>query len=244
MKLNFASFSATGKIRKNNEDHLHLDAVNGVFAVADGMGGGAEGEKASAMVCEALKSGESVDEAISRVNREIFEYARVRGFKQMGSTVALLRFEREGDRPPGGAWSRQATICHIGDSRVYRVRGGGAELLTCDHTVGSELEKTLKGGFAKRTNPLSHVLTRAIGTEKEVKCDWRKLNVEKGDLFLICSDGVHDVIETEELPGLIGGEASPVGDQVLSESVRRLSEKVLERGAPDNYSFILVSVEA
>ena len=253
MKLSYESFSATGKVRKNNEDHLHLDEANGVFAVADGMGGGAEGERASAMVCDALGAAardghagrvtlpekafsehvDAVGAAIAKANQDIFEYAGQRGFKQMGSTIALLMFE--------GGESKRAAICHIGDSRVYRVRGGAAELLTRDHTVGAELEKALgeetarggtralpTGGFAKRSNPLAHLLTRAIGTEKVVKCEWRKIDVEIGDTYLICSDGVHDVIETDELAGLL--------------TVEQLSAKVLERGAPDNYSFIIIRV--
>ena len=242
MKIVVKSFSAAGKVRKNNEDNLFTNLEKKVFAVADGMGGGAEGEKASAMVCSALEASmaaepfpkrvDAIGEAIEKVNCEIHDYAAGRGFKQMGSTIALLMLE--------GGESKRAAICHIGDSRVYRIRGKAAELLTRDHSVGEELamalgESKVGDTFTNRSNPLAHVLTRAIGTENKVKCEWRKLDVEAGDIYLICSDGVHDVIETDELPAIFTAED-------LEKTVQRLSEQVLQRGAPDNYSFVIVSI--
>lgn len=243
MKIEFDSITETGKVRKNNEDRVFCDAATGIFAVADGMGGGAEGERASAIVCQRLAgcSGDGefsarVDEvggAINAANREIFDYATARGFKQMGSTIALVMFE--------GGGSKRAAVCHIGDSRVYRVRDGRAELLTRDHSVGAELESALggrnfSGSFSQRSNPLAHVLTRAIGTGERVDCDWRKLDVEPGDVYVVSSDGVHDVVETEELAGLVAGADAPT-------ALRRIADTVVDRGAPDNYSLIIVKTE-
>lgn len=243
MKTTFDSFSATGKVRSNNEDHVFCDGKRGVFAVADGMGGGEQGEKASEIVCLALGSvkesaefAERMDSAESLIelaNREILDYARRRGFRQMGTTIALLLFE-------GGA-SKRAAVCHVGDSRVYRVRNGEVTQLTKDHSVGAELAATIGGregrAYARRSNSLSHVLTRAIGTEVAVRSEWRMLDVEPGDEYLICSDGVHDVIENEEIPSLISG-VEP------GDALKRLSDTVLERGAPDNYSMIIVRCDS
>ncbi len=145
MKIEYKSISETGKVRKNNEDHIFCDAAKGIFAVADGMGGGAQGEKASEIVCNELGNTKDSEKFSARIdaigvslataNRTIYDYAKENGFKQMGSTVALIVFE--------GGDSKRAAICHIGDSRVYRIRGGVAELFTCDHSLGAELAATL-----------------------------------------------------------------------------------------------------
>lgn len=231
--------SETGAVRKENEDHVFVDGANTLFCVADGMGGGSEGARASEIVCEELAkvaSGdfaariESVDAAIAAANARILRYAREKGFKQMGSTVALLAVD------PADVC--RAAICHVGDSRVYRVRGGTAELLTADHTIGGQLSAFAKGRQAdelkNRANPLAHVLTRAIGVEPKVSADWRKIDVRDGDLFLVCSDGVHDVISDAQVGEILSAALD------LDAAVKALSAQVVACGAPDNYSFVIV----
>lgn len=231
--------SETGAVRRENEDHVFVDDAKTLFCVADGMGGGSEGARASEIVCEELAkvaSGdfaaliEGVDAAIAAANDRIFRYAKDKGFRQMGSTVALLAVD------PADAC--RAAICHVGDSRVYRVRGGTAELLTADHTIGGQLSAFAKGRqvdeLKNRANPLAHVLTRAIGVEPKVTADWRKIDVRDGDLFLVCSDGVHDVISD----AMVGEILSAALD--LDAAVKALSAQVVACGAPDNYSFVIV----
>ena len=234
--------SETGKVRKDNQDAFFVDAAKTVFCVADGMGGGSEGATASRFVCEEVaKVAETpdltarmkaVDAAISAANARIRAYSLEKGFKQMGSTVAVLLVD------PVNV--RKGVICHVGDSRVDRVRDGAAELLTKDHTIGGQLSAFATGAQAadlkSRQNPLAHVLTRAIGVEEKVAGEWRKLDLEKGDRYLVCSDGVHDVVADS-----LVGEILTVS-QDLEEASGKLADEVVRNGAPDNYTYVLIAI--
>ena len=211
----------TGLARQDNQDNVLVSIGRGVFCVADGMGGGAEGAKASDAVCRELKMTLHVAEAdfdarvsaaqnaLVDANYEIFEYARARGYAHMGTTAAILVFD-PADR------TRAATI-HVGDSRVYRIRHGLAECLTRDHRV--------KGG---------NTLTRAVGGQPTVRCDYREIDVLAGDRFVICSDGVSSVVSDARIAVFASGGS-------LDTAAARLAEAVVKAGAPDNYSFILIS---
>ena len=232
--------SETGLVRKDNQDTVFVDRAKTVFCVADGMGGGSEGATASRFVCEEIGKAvaaktlaermEAVESAIVAANDRICAYAKERNFKQMGSTVAVLLVD------PSDV--RRAAICHVGDSRIYRIRRRTAALLTHDHTIGGQLGDMTKGvlaaGFKSRTNPLAHVLTRAIGAADKVEGDWKKIDVEDGDRFLICSDGVHDVVSDARIGVIL---SCPGG---LKESSRRLADEVVRHGAPDNFSYVMV----
>lgn len=237
--LRAISRTERGLVRRENEDNVLCLGEHALFAVADGMGGGEEGGLASRIVCEEIKKGvvssdfsrrtDEIAGAVARANARIFEYAKDRGIRQMGSTVALLAL----DGPDGG----RCAIGSVGDSRVYRLRNGKAVQLTRDHSVGVELAERVGASagrrFASRSNPLAHILTRAIGTEPSVEIEWHKIDVRPDDRFLICSDGVHDVIGTDDL-----GRILSVGD--LPTAASALDREVLRCGAPDNYSFVIV----
>ena len=232
--------SETGLVRKDNQDSVFVDKARTLFCVADGMGGGSEGATASRFVCEEIEKTvaaktlaermEAVEAAIAAANDRIRAYAKERGFKQMGSTAAVLLVDPSD--------SRRAAICHVGDSRIYRIRCRKAELLTHDHTIGGQLGDLTKGitaaGFKSRTNPLAHVLTRAIGAGDKVEGEWKRIDVADGDRFLICSDGVHDVVSDERIGVIL---SCPGG---LEESSRRLTNEVVRHGAPDNFSYVMV----
>lgn len=233
--------SDVGLVRENNEDHILVDDMRFIYGVADGMGGGADGEKASEIVCAEIAMlvrmqpadfaarMEAVCNAVVCSNEAIWDYSKAMGFDQMGTTLSLLIFDPED--------STKAALCHVGDSRVYRFRGGSVSALTRDHSVGAELGRRFAGsGFASRSNPLAHVLTRAIGTGDTVSPDWRRITVMPGDRFLLCTDGVHDVVSDERLLEL-------VGKGTLEEARRSLAEEVLDSGAPDNFSFVVLDVE-
>ena len=242
LRVSCLTASDAGKVRKDNQDCAFVDESKTVFCVADGMGGGSEGATASRFVCEAIEKTvgtrtlddrmEAVRVVVESANAQIRAYAQEKGFKQMGSTVAVLLLDPSDPR--------KAAICHIGDSRIYRVRRGSAELLTKDHTIGGELSAFTSGTQAadlkSRSNPLAHVLTRAIGVEDKVTPDWRKLDVEEDDKFLICSDGVHDVVADS----LIGEILSLSGG--LKAASARLVEEVVRNGAPDNYTYVMVEI--
>ena len=234
--------SDRGLVRTENEDNIFVNKAKTVFCVADGMGGGSEGALASKIVCdEVAKVGNgglvermaTMDAAVMAANERIFRYAKEKGYQQMGSTVAALLFAP--DEPLAAA------VCHVGDSRVYRVRKGKSELLTEDHTVGRQLGVLTKGaearGFMSRANPLAHVLTRGIGVDPKVSCDWRRIDIEKGDRFLICSDGVHDVITDVQVGKFLGAED-------VERVPERLSARIVKCGAPDHYSFVVVEFKS
>lgn len=232
--------SEMGAVRKDNQDSVFVDGAKSVFCVADGMGGGSEGATASRFVCEEIAKTvgagtfserlKAADAAIAAANDRIRAYAKDREFKQMGSTVAVLLLDPSD--------SRRAAICHVGDSRIYRIRRRTAEPLTHDHTIGGQLGDMTKGvlaaGFKSRTNPLAHVLTRVIGAGDKVEGDWKKIDVADGDRFLICSDGVHDVVSDARIGAIL---SCPGG---LEESTRRLTDEVVRHGAPDNFSYVMV----
>ena len=240
-KVACVTASETGLVRKDNQDSFFVDAAKAVFCVADGMGGGAEGGTASRFVCEEVEKAvasatdfaarvRAVDAAIGAANARILAYAEEKRFRQMGSTLAVLLID-----PEDGC---RAAICHIGDSRIYRVRRGSAELLTHDHTIGGQLSAFAKGQQAvslkSRANPLSHILTRAVGVDKEVAGEWRKIDVEDGDRYLVCSDGVHDVVSDS-----LVGEMLTV-ERGLKSASKRLSEVIVRNGAPDNYTYVII----
>ena len=232
--------SETGLVRKDNQDSVFVDGAKTVFCVADGMGGGSEGATASRFVCEEIGKAvaaktlaermEAVEAAVVAANDRIRAYAKERDFKQMGSTVAVLLVD------PSDV--RRAAICHIGDSRIYRVRRGSAELLTHDHTIGGQLSAFATGdqaaGLKSRANPLAHILTRAIGAAGKVEGEWRKIDLADGDRYLVCSDGVHDVVSDS-----LVGEILTV-ERGLKSASKRLGEVIVRNGAPDNYTYVII----
>ena len=241
LKTVCVTVSETGAVRKDNQDSVFVDRAKTVFCVADGMGGGSEGATASRFVCEEIEKAvtaktlaermEAVEAAVVAANDRIRAYAKERDFKQMGSTVAVLLLDPSD--------SRRAAICHVGDSRIYRIRRRTAEPLTHDHTIGGQLGEMTKGilaaGFKSRTNPLAHVLTRAIGSADKVEGEWRKIDIDSRDRFLICSDGVHDVVSDERI-GLILSEPED-----LAEASRHLTDEIVRNGAPDNFSYVMIA---
>ena len=212
--------SESGLVCEDNQDNVLVAPHRGVFCVADGMGGGAEGGKASDVVCRELKMTTHVAEpefsslvtaaqnALVDANYEIFAYARERGFAHMGSTAAILVFDP--------AERTRAAAIHVGDSRVYRIRRGLAERLTRDHRV--------VGG---------NTLTRAVGAAPTVRCDIRETDVRPGDRFVVCSDGVSGVMSDARLAVFASGGS-------IETAAERLAAEVVKAGAPDNYSFVLV----
>ena len=239
-QVDFLTVSEKGPVRKDNQDSFFVDGTGTVFCVADGMGGGAEGATASRFVCEEVakavgasglkKRRKEMDRAIVAANDRIFSYAKERRYRQMGTTIALLLLD-----PKGG---ERAEIGHVGDSRIYRIRRGTAELLTKDHTIGAQLGELTTGSlsakFMSRTNPLAHVLTRAIGVDEAVACEWHTTEAKRGDAFLVCSDGVHDLIADSLI-----GEIMSVGENLEAAS-KRLAEEIVRCGAHDNYTYLMI----
>ena len=241
-RLDVAWMSECGKVRSENQDSFFVDPRGSVFCVADGMGGADGGGIASKMVCDRMSAAAAgvrgfadlmkrSSDAITNANREIREYAAVRSWRQMGTTIAALFVN-----PETGS---EAVIAHIGDSRVYRLRKGLLESLTHDHTVAGELgrrscAKNLAEELARRAGPLSHVLTRAIGIDDVVIADWRKIEIIPGDTLMICSDGVYDMAEYAGIHAALSQGAT------ASDAAKLLADTVEAAGSADNYTAIII----
>lgn len=214
------SVSETGLVRAENQDHVFADDEHGVYAVADGVGGGSEGAMASEIVCRNLKmwlAGEvsdfvsvvdAVGSAIREANAAILAYREEAGYEMMASTIAVLVVDRTNPH--------HAAVTHVGDSRVYRIARGMPSLLTHDHRLTAE----------------EHDLFRAVGASDRISVDWLEINGGAAR-YLLCTDGVHDVSTMSRL-----GVFASVG--AIEVAAERLKRDVLKHGAPDNFSFVLV----
>lgn len=232
MCFNVEMVSDKGLVRPSNQDSILSIPERGIFAVADGMGGGRDGELASKWVCEELSRMEDVKGALDAANRKVVEYARERGYETMGSTAVVLQT---------GPENGKCTFFWVGDSRAYHCRDGSSKRITCDHTVAAELGLDVldkirmpDGRPRYRQHPLAHVLTRAVGVAPWLKIDSREGSFSKGDRFLLCSDGVHDLVSDTDINFIL--EETPSPEEVVSV----LSQTVKMRGAHDNFSAVCI----
>jgi len=190
----YAGASDTGRKRRRNEDSYVIAPP--LFAVADGMGGAQAGEIASKLAAAALEdtdpgamSGpERVTSLIQEANRRVHERAvSDPSTSGMGTTMTVALVE-----------GTNVTFGHVGDSRAYRYREGSIEQITEDHSLVNELLKSGKlSPDEAETHPQRSVITRAVGTDPDVDVDSFIVEAEPGDVFLICSDGLTDMVEDE-----------------------------------------------
>ena len=242
-KLVAFATSDRGLVRRDNQASFVCDAPHAFLCVADGMGGGAEGATASRWACDDISAAclaagddvaareDAVGDALKDVNLRIRSYAKEHGYKSMGTTVVGFIAN-----PCDATLAR---VFHAGDSRIYRFRYGRLDLLTRDHTVGSELGSAMAAGgdshaqaLRARSNPLAHILTRAVGTEMLVRPEWKTVDVQRGDRFLLCSDGVHDMLDDAEIASLLASASTP------RVAAARIEAEVLKAGANDNYTIL------
>jgi serine/threonine protein phosphatase PrpC len=233
-------FGATdaGKVRANNEDALLVGEGRDetLFVVADGIGGFEAGEVASRIAVDVLKElepGDSFEAAIREANRRIL--AAGRGDERlsgMGTTIVALRFGGTRERPV-------AEIAHVGDSRAYLLRGGALKPVTEDHSLVAEL---VRSGDLTRDqaaeHPQKNLITRALGADEEVDVDTAVVPVEAGDRFLLCSDGLSDMIPETKIGEIL---ADAPGDP--EKPARSLVSAALDAGGADNVTVIVVDVK-
>lgn len=246
LRFNVAATTDRGLVRPENEDSYLMRKDDFFLSVADGMGGGADGALASAWVCEAFAGVlaapfegfrarvKGVGGALESANARIRAHMKERGIAMMGSTAAVLLADP--------ARSARGVIAHVGDSRIYRWRRGKGVQLTRDHTVGDELGRAHvnaadAAALKSRKNPLTHILTRAVGTGFKVRADWRKIDLRAGDRYLLCTDGVHDVLSNEQVSALLGRAKTP------ADAVKAFARDVIACGAPDNYTLVCAFVD-
>ena len=190
----YARASDTGKKRRRNEDSYVVAPP--LFAVADGMGGAQAGEVASKLAAAALEDTDSgsssgqerVVSLIQEANRRVYARANTDpATSGMGTTMTVALVE-----------GQVVTIGHVGDSRAYLVRAGRLEQLTEDHSLVNELLKSGKlSPQEAETHPQRSVITRAVGTDPDVDVDAFTVDALEGDVFLLCSDGLTDMVDDD-----------------------------------------------
>ena len=247
-QLHIVRATDTGQLRSHNEDYLDSDEELGVVVLADGMGGYQAGEIASEIavkkILETMRKhlggkafvqpensrGEYVMEllrqAVEHANRTIFDSAQnAPEYYGMGTTVVAAVF-----------YDNCVSIAHVGDSRLYRLRGEELRQLTTDHSVLQELiEQGLFTPEEARRSPSKNLVTRALGVSYEIQVDVQESEVAGGDLFLLCSDGLNDMLEDRTIRSiLLDHLAHP------EKAVRALIEAANAAGGEDNISVILV----
>jgi serine/threonine protein phosphatase PrpC/CRP-like cAMP-binding protein len=240
-----------GRKRKHNEDSYLVDEALGLYAVADGMGGHAAGEVASAQavksIREALADGKPVLDSFARSptveSREHVAQLMERAIHKACADIYAMAGSDLGKRGMGTtvvallAAGKKAVVGHVGDSRVYLYRNGRAHQLTEDHTI---IQEQLKRGLITReqvpTAENKNVITRAVGIQPSVAVDTLVTDLLPGDLFVLCSDGLHGYLDDAELPQLFAQERDKLPDLLI--------DLALQRGGKDNITAVCLSIEA
>lgn len=222
-----AGLTHRGLVRDKNEDSILTDPSGVLWAVADGMGGYGHGDVASDIVIEKLS--EIPDNALAPhalraqlqlANSEIL--TRTQSGTQMGSTVVAMLVQ-----------NFAATVAWVGDCRAYLLRGRSLRLLTRDHTVVQEMvEQGLLDAEERESHPERHVVTRAVGVEREVNVDIVTIPLVSGDRIVLCSDGLTACVGDADIADLLGAATTAEG------ACDALILAALGNGAPDNVSTI------
>jgi len=251
-KIEFAELTDTGRVREHNEDAIGSVADIGLMVLADGMGGYNAGEVASGiavqivtdLASEAATREELADidphsglmrqsiilrDAISRSNKIIYQTAQSQTHCEgMGTTIVACMF-----------YDNKVSVAHVGDSRAYRLRGGQLEQVTLDHSL---LQELVDRGFysqeeAQRSTNRNYV-TRALGVEPTVEVEVHEHNVLPEDIYLLCSDGLPDMVEDDDIHLTIStfnASLDVVGQQLI--------DLANDHGGRDNVSVMLAQVK-
>ena len=247
-RVEAAGLTDAGNVRQFNEDRIVVAPEIGVMALADGMGGHRAGEIASHMAADLvvdslrghLAEGAAtvaqhspllaVDKSINQANQRIFEAARASPSRQgMGTTLAVALFHDGG-----------VAIAHVGDSRIYRLRGGRLELLTRDDSL---LRRQIESGLISASDIAdSHnrsFVTQALGVAEHVDAHLRDVDTLPGDVLLLCTDGLNDLVDDGDIELILQSLSPnlPLAAQVLVQTAK-------DNGGYDNVSVIVARAHA
>jgi PPM family protein phosphatase len=250
-KIAAAELSDTGKVRNHNEDAIGSNREAGLFVLADGMGGYNAGEVASSIAVKTVLelAGEActrehrgatesdtgfmrqtivLRDAITRANKIIYQTAHSQASCEgMGTTIVACLF-----------YDNRMSIAHVGDSRLYRLRANRLERITLDHSL---LQELVDRGFysreeAERSTNKNYV-TRALGVEPSVIVDLKEIPVEPEDVYLLCSDGLPDMVDDEDIHLTISTFSANL--DTVSQQLIQLSN---DNGGKDNVSVQVIKV--
>ncbi len=223
-----------GKVRRNNEDSIIVIDPK-TFVVADGMGGASAGEVASQMLVEIVKifllkmprpwDDKILSRAILLANQKIFDMAQQNSnYNGMGTTATILSLYKD-----------KAYFAHVGDSRIYMLRNNVLKQITEDHSYVESLVR--RGDITPeqaRSHPMKNVLTQAVGVVEKIFVDTANFTTQKGDMFLLCTDGLTNMIDDETIGKIMRKAEDPA---------KELVEAALDAGGKDNVSVIVAGVD-
>ncbi len=251
-RISMTGLTDTGLVREHNEDCIGLRPELGLLVLADGMGGLKAGEVASAMAVEVITAeleGElkkitvtghdeatgyafeslAVGRAITKANASIFGVAQSQPqCAGMGTTLVVGLF-----------YDNRLTVGHVGDSRMYRLRAGELEQVTSDHSLVQELVN--RGFYTQeeaRTAANRNIVTRALGIGAEVNIDMQEEVALVGDLYLLCSDGLNDMIDDERIRTILMGNQGN-----LDAAAKALVDAANGEGGRDNVSVLMARID-
>jgi serine/threonine protein phosphatase PrpC len=222
-----------GRTRRHNEDAYVIEPP--LFAIADGMGGAQAGEVASRLATAALREGrgngggeQRIADLIQEANRRVYDRSSTDpNTSGMGTTITVALVEDE-----------YVAFGHVGDSRAYLIRDERMEQLTEDHSLVNELLKTGKLSREEaETHPQRSVITRALGTDPDVDVDTFSVRAENGDLFLLCSDGLTDMVSEESILEVVERNRGDI-DGALKALVREANRG----GGQDNITVVAFEI--
>lgn len=245
--LEIVTATHPGMVRSHNEDSIAGDAESGLAVLADGMGGYNAGEVASGIAVEYIRTEmkkqlvatkpEDLDEALARqiitkhasdANAAIFRSSQSQPqYSGMGTTLVVALWH-----------DNQISVGHVGDSRLYRLRGGKLAQVTRDHSL---LQEQIDSGMITkeqaRHSQNKNLVTRAVGIDPEVETEVHTYPAEVGDIYLMCSDGLNDMVTDEDIELTL----SSLGAN-LQLAAQQLIQQACDNGGRDNVSVILVRV--
>lgn len=251
MQIESLSVTDVGRKRKRNEDNYCSNDEEGLYVVADGMGGHVAGEVASRVAVETIEefikltskdqevtwpygideelslNGNRLKTSIRYANQKLLEQTRSRAdYEGMATTVVAVLIEIE---------DRVAEIAHVGDSRAYLVRGGTIVGITSDHSwVNEQVMSGVIDSEQARTHPLRNVVTRALGGKPELEVDIQSLTLEREDRLLLCSDGLTSMLSDDEILRIV------LEDDGGVEQAKKLVVEANANGGEDNTTAILL----
>lgn len=247
--VHISGMTDTGRARDHNEDAISWDIAHGLALLADGMGGHNAGDVASRLCLETLnetllpaldkplrlrpnkdmsKHATLVRRSVNKANSTIFENAEANPERKgMGTTLVMVLFYED-----------KAVVAHVGDSRVYRLRGRSLEQITADHSLVRELlEKGVISAEEAENNPYSHVITKAVGVRPRVVAEVQELTAQPGDVFLLCSDGLTDLVADTALEETLVAFAGN-----WERAAQRLIDLANNNGGRDNISVVIAAL--
>lgn len=246
MKLYFDGATDTGLVRSANQDAYYIDPAGRFFIVADGMGGHAGGEEASRLAAEAVRqslealwhsdqsSAEILEQALMQANQSIIEDQKEHPERSdMGTTAVIILF-----RPDTAEGEPRPWCAHVGDSRLYRLRGAKLEQITEDHTW---VNKASKMGVITpdqiKTHPWRHVLSQCLGRPDLNEVSVQPLDVLPGDRLLLCSDGLTEEVSDHLIAELLKST------RACEKVTTKLIESAKDHGGRDNITVVAIATD-